>query len=146
MTHLILDGRDIDSRCAAALDQVAQLIGQRAAEARDAIARDFARARVRHQLRPYAVHADRLLRLPARFACPECGDRCIVEFDEWSVRDGTPTAGGFRVMCEPDTDAELAAWARDEDHVDGHRHWQSDWQPLIDRVGRWLARNVRVVA
>lgn len=82
--------------------------------------------------------------LPARFECPECGGRLLVEIDEWSARDGIPTSGGYRVMCEPDTDAEVQAWSRDEDY-DGHRYWQSDWMSIEVRVGRWMVRYVRVV-
>lgn len=128
-----------------ALAKVQEFIDSQAAAALDQIRRDFARSRTRLGLRPLALHEDKMLRLPRRFECPECGGPLIVEVDEWSSRDGTPTAGGYRVMCEQDTDAELAAWNRDEDYEDGHRHWQSDWQGVTDRVGKWMVRNVRVV-
>lgn len=125
--------------------RVHDLIEQMAAAALDQIRRDFARTRTRLGLRPLALGEDRMLRLPPKFKCPECGGALIVEVDEWSSRDGTPTAGGYRVMCEPDSDAELAAWDRDEDHEDGHRYWQSDWLHVQRRVGKWMVRNVRVV-
>lgn len=132
-------------RAAAAMCIVQALIDRMTEAALDQIRRDFARSRTRLGLRPLALGEDRMLRLPRKFACPECGGALIVEVDEWSSRDGTPTAGGYRVMCEPDTDAELAAWDRDEDHLDGHRYWQSDWQHVQRRVGKWMVRNVRVV-
>lgn len=135
---------NIAARCAAATRAVRKLIDQRAAEALATITRDFARTRQLHHLPPYAIGPSRLLRLPKRFECPECGGALIVEIDEWSIADGIPTQGGYRVMCEPDTDAELAAWRRDEDYR-GHRMWQSDWHGVDDRVGRWMIRNVRVI-
>lgn len=134
----------IAERADAALAAVQALVDRLAAEAHDTLARDFARSRTLLGLPPRAIKAGSTLRLPVRFECPECGGRLLVEVDEWSARDGTPTAGGYRVMCEPDTDAELAAWSRDEDH-DGHRHWQSDWEHIVRRVGVWMVRNVRVV-
>lgn len=136
---------DIARRCRDARRLVRELVEQRAAAARQAITRDFARLRQRRHLPPYALTANHTLRLPSRFACPECGDRLLVEVDEWSTGTGVPTAGGYRVMCEADTDAELAAWNRDEDYRDGHRMWQSDWQHVDDLVGRWMVRNVRVM-
>lgn len=136
---------NIAQQAAAAMASVQALIEARAAEAHDALARDFARIRVQHNLRPRAIRAGGILRLPIRFECPECGGRLLVEVDEWSSADGTPTAGGYRVMCEPDTEAEIAAWNRDENYY-GHRHWQCDWEHLQARVGRWMVRNVRVVA
>lgn len=135
---------NIDTRCAEALAAIAALVNARTDEALDAIRRDFAQVRRANGLRPYLIDGNRTLRLPVKFQCPECGGRVFVEIDEWSTHDGTPTAGGYRVACEPDTDAELAAWNRDEDHIDGHRYWQSDWQHLVTRVGRWMVRNVRV--
>lgn len=136
---------NLTNRCTAARRRVDAFVEARAAELLEAITKDFARLRVQHRLRPYAIGPSRLLRLPARFECPECGGRVCVEIDEWSTRDGIPTAGGYRTMCEPDTEAEVAAWSRDEDYLDGHRYWQSDWMPLEQRVGRWMVRNVRVV-
>lgn len=121
---------------------VRSLVDALYAAAMDAITRDFARARVKHMLPPYSIGPSRMLRLPKRFECPECGGRLFVEIDEWSK--GIQTPGGYRVECEPDTDAEMAAWERDEDHEGGHRYWQSDWQHVVDRVGRWMVRNVRV--
>mgnify|MGYP000028099309 CR=1 FL=1 len=135
----------IDMRCHIALIGLEAHVAQLAEAARDTIRRDFARSRTRFGLRPIALSESRMLLLPGKFTCPECGGRLIVEVDEWSSRDGTPTAGGYRVMCEPDTDAEVTAWDRDEDHVDGHRYFMSDWETIRRRVGKWMVRNVRVV-
>lgn len=129
---------------AAALERMEACVGTLAAAALDTLRRDFARSRTRLGLRPFALNDSRMLRLPAKFKCPECEGALLVEVDEWSARDGTPTAGGYRVMCEPDTDAELASWDRDEDY-DGHRHYMHDWAQIERRVGKWMVRNVRVV-
>lgn len=136
---------DLQLQCTIALQAVNDGIAASAAAALDAIRRDFARNRTRLGLRPLALSESRMLRLPPKFKCPECDGALIVEVDEWSSRDGTPTAGGYRVMCEPDTDAELAAWDRDEDHEDGHRYYMHDWEGIKRRVGKWMVRNVRVM-
>lgn len=132
-------------RVTIAQGRVKQGIEAAAAAALEQIRRDFARSRTRLGLRPIALSEARMLRLPRRFACPECGGMLIAEVDEWSSRDGVPTAGGYRVMCEEDTDAEIAAWDRDEDHEDGHRYYMHDWEQINRRVGKWMVRNVRVV-
>lgn len=136
---------NLTAACEASLARVNLAVEIATAAALDTITRDFARCRVQHGIPPFAIGASRMLRLPQRFQCPECGGRLVVEIDEWSDKDRIPTAGGYRVLCEPDTDAELAAWDRDEDHEDGHRYFQSDWEHIQRRVGKWMVRNVRVV-
>lgn len=57
--------------------------------------------------------------------CPECGGRLHAESAEWDSETGIPTIDGFYVDCESDPDCN-------------HRYWQSDWQPVIDRIGTWI--------
>lgn len=57
--------------------------------------------------------------------CPECGGQLHTEIYEWDTVSGRPTIGGYTVDCVNDDNAN-------------HRYWQSDWQPVIDRVGIWL--------
>lgn len=56
-------------------------------------------------------------------ACPECGHQLWAEAIE-HTQDGKPTQGGLYIDC-------LA------DHGGKHRHWQCDWQPVMDAVGHW---------
>lgn len=114
-------------------------------QAREDTARDFARARVRAGVRPVAMRSSEFRRLPKRFTCPECGGRTLLEVDEWSTTTRTPTLGGFRVMCEAEDDELMRAMAEDEAPKWEHRHWQSDWMPLVDQVGRWIGRNVEIL-
>lgn len=54
--------------------------------------------------------------------CPECGGRLDIEINEWQTETGLPVFGGFYLNCENESSVN-------------HRHWQSDWQPAIDRAG-----------
>lgn len=72
--------------------------------------------------------------------CPECGGRLFMWCDEWECDTGKPV--GIHLDCE-----------HEPDFIDGrhragefeHRWWQSDWQPVIDRVEKWARRHVRIV-
>lgn len=85
--------------------------------------------------------------------CPECGGKLYADIVEWETETGIPTDGGVTVHCETE-DAELGA-ALDDDSIDDdylktlmHRHWQSEWQPIIDQITRycqetpWVAQEV----
>jgi len=64
-------------------------------------------------------------RVPSDVAvCPECGGGLWWQFttEDW-LRD-------MHLDCEDDD------W---EDEDSGHRNWQSDWQPVIEKVRRWVA-------
>lgn len=81
--------------------------------------------------------------LPKEIAvCPECGSELYIECYEWNSQTGFPTRAGFQVHCKQE-DKEVDDWMNnDNDHRTSrevmHRHWQSDWQPVIDRVWNWI--------
>ncbi len=56
--------------------------------------------------------------------CPECGERLYVDCEEWVEEDGCPTVDGLAVYCSADEESR-------------HRHFQSDWQSVIDSVAKW---------
>lgn len=55
--------------------------------------------------------------------CPECGGRLDFEVNEWETATGLPVIGGFYLNCENENSVS-------------HRHWQSDWQPAIDKAAQ----------
>jgi hypothetical protein len=64
-------------------------------------------------------------RVPKQIAvCPECGGGLWWQFTtkDW-LRD-------MHLDCEDDD------W---EDEDTGHRNWQADWQPVLEKVRQWLA-------
>lgn len=66
-----------------------------------------------------------LITLPKEVSiCPECGDRLIVESTEWISESGLPTKDGLYVSC------------KSEERI-RHRHWQSDWQSVVNVVQKW---------
>ena len=62
-------------------------------------------------------------------ACPECGAQLHVEFSEWETETGRPTYEGMSVDCNTEDF---------EDPESLHRHWQCDWQPVIDQVWEYV--------
>lgn len=135
----------LDDRVVLARMRREMFLDQRAEELREQIHCAFSRTRVTLGLKRF-VDRSRPYRVPRCFACPECGGRILVEIDEWETRRGTPTRGGYTVMCEPDTDAMLAAWEASENHA-GHTYgYGPGWAELERAVGYWLVRNVEVVA
>jgi hypothetical protein len=97
------------------------------------------------------LDGDKSVAVPKDVAvCPECKAELTVEIMEWGTEDGRCDGpGAFNVSCTREDDglAKLEAGEIDErlyysDYQE--RGWQSDWQPVIDRVGRWLEANVRV--
>ena len=97
------------------------------------------------------IDGDKTAAVPNDVAvCPECGSALSVEINEWSTEDGRCDGPGeFNVSCSREDDGleKFVAGEIDEglyysDYQE--RGWQSDWQPVIDRVGRWLEANVRV--
>jgi hypothetical protein len=127
-----------------AIPALQALIDLRCWEAREAIAISFHEARVRLHIAPVLLDADKVYRLPAHFKCPECGGRTLLEVYEWGARTGVPTQGGFTVHCKEEDDQQFESFSEDCDYNSNHRYWQSDWQPVCDRVARWMVRNVRV--
>ena len=78
--------------------------------------------------------------LPSGFRCPECDEHLSMTVQEWETRTGIPTDAGIDLGCQKE-DAE----AHEDSPWFGHRHLQSDWQPVIDRVTAWAQENVRVL-
>ena len=61
--------------------------------------------------------------------CPECDAQLYVEFNEWETETGKPTYAGMDINCT----------AEDFDDPETiHRHWQCDWQPVIDKVWEYV--------
>lgn len=56
--------------------------------------------------------------------CPECGSGLAVECIEWVEDTGKPAIGGLYIDCKADDKLT-------------HRHYQSDWQEIIDAVENW---------
>lgn len=67
--------------------------------------------------------------LPGLFRCPECGARLVAEINQRAL-DGIIRDGDFSLHCEADTG-------------DGHRWWQSEWQPVISKAEVWMRKRVR---
>lgn len=69
--------------------------------------------------------------------CPECGGDLFVEA-EWDESTDKPTRTGLSVSCCVE-DSSLVRWENSKhDNREfrdvAHRHWQSDWQPIVDRI------------
>lgn len=63
--------------------------------------------------------------------CPECGGQLQAECYEWDEETGKPTIS-LNVSCIAEENLS------EEEYVDQqHRHWQSNWQPVIDKVHEW---------
>ena len=62
--------------------------------------------------------------VPSRVAtCPECDAKLEAVSEEWNTDTGEPTTS-LLVGCSQFDQTP-------------HKHWQSDWQPVIDRVQKW---------
>lgn len=80
--------------------------------------------------------------------CPECGYELYAEIVEWETDTGIPTEGGVYVHCK--SEDALLATAEADDSCDIeylktllHRHYQSEWQPIIDQATQYCQENVR---
>lgn len=79
----------------------------------------------KHSPKMLHINGVHLITLPKDVSiCPECGNRLIVESCEWLSESGLPTKDGLHVYC------------RSEERIK-HRHWQSDWQPVVNVVQVW---------
>ena len=56
--------------------------------------------------------------------CPECGAQLHAESTGWGAVNGEPNIGALMIDCVDDPECE-------------HRHWQCDWQPVINAVEKW---------
>lgn len=129
---------------ASALATIYDLVDRLAEQALDDLADMSRAARARLRLPPVYLDANRLALLPPKFKCPECGGRLIVEVCEWSSKTGIVTPGGALILCKAEDEELIASIDDERDPEWEHRNWQSDWQPVVDTVTRFIARNVRV--
>lgn len=56
--------------------------------------------------------------------CPECGAQLGTEAIEWDEKTGVPTKAGLVVDCL-------------SDHSLQHKYWQSEWQPIVEKIEKW---------
>lgn len=76
--------------------------------------------------------------------CPECNSPLWIDNNEWNSKTGIPTQSGFSVSCF--AEEEIAdEWMNNDDDDRpwfevGHRHHQSDWQPVHDAVWKWFSK------
>lgn len=78
--------------------------------------------------------------------CPECGSDLYVESTSWDQMTGMPTKDGVAVSCVAEDESIMAWEQNDVDsrpwHEVMHRHWQSDWQSVVDAVAAWCGARV----
>lgn len=78
--------------------------------------------------------------------CPECGGPLTVNVTEWETATGMPTECGVEVSCDWWEDMLAMDEPTAEDFRRDHRWWQSDWQPVLNRVQRWGREHLRRVS
>lgn len=66
-------------------------------------------------------------------SCPECGGKLTVCSNANHVESGKPIADALCIDCENEDED----WDEDEDRECPHRHRQSDWQPVVDKIRQW---------
>lgn len=85
--------------------------------------------------------------LPTAIAvCPECKGKLEIKCLEWCSSTGAPTQHGFDVLCVAEEEA-FDQWLYNEDDDRDmsevkHKHHQSDWQPVRDKVWKWINSEV----
>ena len=89
---------------------------------------------------PHGGPCPELVPVPREIAtCPECGGQLHLQASVWETDSGSLIRGEIEVDCANDNEPD------DEGYEDrGHRWWQGEWQPVIDRVTRWAFAHVRV--
>jgi len=70
------------------------------------------------------LYGGSLLVPPEVAVCPECGAQLFAESTAWGTEHGEPDQGAVMVDCVEDPNCE-------------HRHWQCDWQPVVDAIEKW---------
>lgn len=94
----------------------------------------------------HEIVSGRFYRLPhPLFKCPECGEQLAFEVDALDPWFGMIIGTGLRVMCCEEDEEWMRAFDADEYPKWEHRWWQSDWQPVQDRIERYVVRRCRVV-
>lgn len=75
--------------------------------------------------------------------CPECNGKLYVQCEGWTEDTKQPCRDGVSVNCYEE-DMALDEWEQDEDedprgyYEVAHRWHQSEWQPVIDDVCKWV--------
>lgn len=76
---------------------------------------------------------DSFTNIPATVAkCPECGDLLLADFCDTDCETGLALADSVTLQCMSEDF---------EDPETCHRHWQSEWQPVIDKIQGWLIKS-----
>ena len=74
--------------------------------------------------------------VPTKVAkCPECGGMLVVRVNGWGEIAPDlwePIVAQLQIDCENE---DPYGWYT-------HRWWQSDWQPVVDRVREWALRRI----
>ena len=66
--------------------------------------------------------------------CPECANQIeINDIVEWDAVTGEISEAGFYECCKGDVF-----------HGISHKYFQSDWQPVYDKIHKWLSENYRI--
>jgi peptide methionine sulfoxide reductase MsrB len=75
--------------------------------------------------------------------CPECGGTIFIGTDGWDSETGWPTEDSFDYSCEQN-EREQQQYQDDEiEFYNEHRWWQSDWQPVRDKIWTWLEQQIQ---
>lgn len=74
--------------------------------------------------------------------CPECGGTIFIGADEWDAETGWPREHGFYYSCEQDERYEQQYEDDEIEFYSPHRWWQSDWQPVRDKIWKWLKKQI----
>lgn len=64
--------------------------------------------------------------------CPECSSSIYLYCWEWDSETGEPNADGFQIECPGE-----AFYEDESEEKYTHRWWQSDWQPVVDKLSKW---------
>lgn len=91
---------------------------------------------------PHSGPCQEIVVVPQSVAvCPECKGRLYLQIDCWDAdtRRAHADGEGLHIECEREPEPE------DDEFEDfNHQHWQSDWQPVNDRVAVWACKHVTV--
>jgi hypothetical protein len=84
-----------------------------------------------------------VIQVPEKIAlCPECGGTIFIGADEWNSETGWPSQISFHYNCEQDERYEQQYEDNEIEFYSPHRWWQSDWQPVRDKIWKWLEQQI----
>jgi hypothetical protein len=89
------------------------------------------------------VKQDDMPEIPGSICCPICGDKLILEIDEWESDAGNWKASecGVHTRCASEPDVIDDNY---DDWMNGHyRYPYIDWLPVEIAVYQWLEKNYR---